>query len=218
MNYFEERLGKNIDRIKTNMIAGEELSSAFASSATNLARRDQAECVHNLKSKVLAEVKYLIDMESSGKLGAIKAKLVSTPLSFAAGGFIGMLLHHHDPLATALKAVGSSLGRNYPFGTVLIALGKAGLPDDVKVIPLSCLARESKMSESEVRAILADKGDFLITQEVFAATMDEVEHCVLNGVLSFPLPVTEFKKRIQVIIPGSVTPVPGNKLHRSTKH
>ena len=218
MNCFEEWLGKNIDRIKTNIIAGEELSSAFASSATNLARRDQAECVRNLKSRVLAEVKYLLDMESSGESGAIKAKLVSAPLSFAVVGFTGMLLHHDNPLAMAINAAGATLSKNPPFGMVLIAIGKGGLPDDVKVIPLSRMARESKMSELEVRTILADKGYFLITQEVFAATMGAVEHCVLNGVLPLPLPITEFKKRIQAIIPGSVTLVPGNKLHRPTKH
>ena len=200
MNCFEEWLGKNIDRIKTNMIAGEELSSAFASSATNPARRDQAECVRNLKSRVLAEVEYLVDMESADKLAFSKGKLVSAPLSFATGGFIGMLLHHHDPLITALKAAGSTLGRNHPFGTVLIAIGQDGLPNNVEVIPLSRFARDSKISESGVRAILASRGYFLTTPQIFAATMEVIEHRVLDGVLCLPLSVMEFQKRIPRIL------------------
>ena len=218
MSYLEEWLVKYLDRIKTNVIAGEELAVALAGTATNLARRDQAECVRNLKSRVLAEVKCLLDMESSTESGAIKAKLASAPLSFVFGGLTGMLLHHDNPLATAINTAGSTLGKNPPFGMVLIAIGKGGLPDDVKVIPLSRLVRESKMSESGIREDLGSKGYFLITQQAFAATMDEVEHCVLNGVSSLPLPVTEFKKRIPPIIPGAVIPVPGNKLHRPTKH
>lgn len=218
MNCFYERLGKNIDRIKTNMIAGEELSNAFSSSATNLARRDQAKCVRNLKSRVLAEVKWLLDTEISAESGFTKGNLLSVPLSFAIGGLAGMLLHHENPVETGISTAHKVLNKRLPFGTVLVGIGKGGLPDDVKVIPLSRLTRESKMCESEVRAILADRGYFLITQEVFVKTMDEVEHCVLNGFLSLPLPVKEFKKRIQAINPVSVTQVTGIKLHRPTKH
>ncbi len=218
MSCFEEWLVKNIDRIKTNMIAGKELAAALAGAAIDLARRDQAECVRNLKSVVLAEVKYLLDRESLAKSAFSKAKRAFAPASFAVGGLIGIFLHHDNPLATAFNEAGATLGKNLPFGMVLIAIGNGGLPSDVKVIPLSRLARESGISESGMREILDGKGYFLITQQVFAATMDEVEHCVLKGVLSLPLPVTEFKKRIPPIIPVSVTLVPGNKLHRPTMH
>ncbi|MFC1971239.1 hypothetical protein ACFLV0_04875 [Chloroflexota bacterium] len=35
---------------------------------------------------------------------------------------------------------------NLPFGTALVAIGQGGLPDDVKPIPLSALARQSGMT------------------------------------------------------------------------
>jgi hypothetical protein len=218
MNCFDERLGKNIDKVKTNMIAAQELSSSFSSSATNLARSDQAKCVRNLKSRVLAEVKWLLDTEISAESGFAKGSLLFAPLSFAIGGLAGVLQHQANPVETGVNAAGKALSKRSPFGMVLVGIGKGGLPDDVKAIPLSRLARESKMCESEVRAILANRGYFLITQEVFAKTMDEVEHCVLNGVLSLPLTVDEFKKRMQAIIPGLFTIVTGTKLYRSTNH
>ncbi len=218
MNCFEQRLVKNLDKIKTNLTAGEELAAALAGAAIDLARRDQAECVRNLKSRVLAEVKCLLDSESSDKSSFSKAKRAFAPASFAVGGLMGIFLHHDNPLATAFNEAGVTLGKNLPFGVVLIAIGKGGLPSDVKVIPLSRLARESGISESGMREILSGKGYFLITHQVFDETLDEVEHCVVKGVLSLPLPVTEFKKRIPPIILGPVTPVPGNKLHRPTMH
>lgn len=207
MNCFEEWLGKNIDRIKTHMIAGEELSSAFAGSATNLARRDQAECVRNLKSRVLAEVKRLLDMESSAKSGFTEAKFIYAPLTFAITACIEDLLHHKNPADKALKAAGETISKKLPFGTVVIAIGKGGIPEDVKVVPISALARESKATEAEVRTTIIGRGYFLITPEAFATTIDEIEKLVLDGALSLPLPAKEFIKRMPPIPVSVVIPV-----------
>lgn len=204
---FEQWFDKNLNLIKTNMKAGEELASALASTATNLTRRDQAECVRNLKSRVLAEVEYLVDMESSDKLAFSKGKLVSAPLSFAAGGFIGMLLHHKNPADKALKAAGETISKKLPFGTVVIAIGKGGIPEDVKVVPISALARESKTTEAEVRTTVIGRGYFLITPEAFATTIDKIEKLVLDGALSLPLPAKEFIKRMPPIPVSVVIPV-----------
>lgn len=206
---FEERFAWNLNRIKTNAAAGDELAGALADTATYLARRDQAACLRSLKARVLAEVKFLLDAESSAKSGFTEGKLLFAPLSFAIGGWAGMLLHHENPVKAGLDAAGSTLSKKLPFGIVLVGIGPGGLPDDVKVIPLSALARESKMTESTIRATIVSKGYLLITPEVFAATMDETEHRVLNGDLSLPLPLNEFQKRIVLVIAGRFPAVLG---------
>jgi len=205
---FEERFAWNLDRIKANVAAGDELAGALADTATYLARRDQAARLRSLKSKVLADVKFLLDTESSAESGFTEGKLFSAPLSFAIGGLAGMLLHHKNPLETGLNAAGSTLSKKLPFGTVLVAIGQGGLPDDVKAIPLSALARQSRTTESAVRVTSVSKGYLLITPEVFAATMDEIEHLVLDGALSLPLPLNEFQRRIPPVIPGRFPLVP----------
>lgn len=200
MTNLEEQFARNLDKIKINVAAGEELAGALADTATYLVRRDQAARLCSLKSKVLADVKFLFDAESSAKSGFIEGRLLSVPLSFAIGGLAGMLLHHKNPLETGINAAGSTLGKKLPFGSVLVAIGQGGLPDDVKAIPLSALARQSGTTESAVRAAIVIKGYLLITPEVFVATMDGIEHLVLDGALSLPVPLNEVQKRIPPVI------------------
>jgi len=199
---FEERLAWNLKRIKINIAAGEELVSALADTTTYLARRDQVARLRSLKSKVLDDVKFLLDEESSAKSGFIEGRIISAPLSFAIGGLAGMLLHHKKPIETGLNAARSTLSKKLPFGTVLVAIGQGGLPDDIKAIPLSALARQSATTESAMRKAIVIKGYLLMTPERFAAMMDGIEHLVLDGALSLPMSLNELQKRIRPVIAG----------------
>jgi hypothetical protein len=199
---FEERLAWNLKRVKINMAAGKELAGALANTAICLARRDQAASLRSLKSKVLDDVKFLLDAESSAKSGFIKGKLLYVPLSFAIGGLAGLLPQHKEPLQTGLNAASSTISKKLRFGTVLVAIGQEGIPDDVKAIPISALARQYRMTESVVRKTIVTKGYFLMTPQVFASAMDDIEHVVLEGTLSLPVPLNEVKKIIPPVIAG----------------
>jgi hypothetical protein len=199
---FEERVARNLDRIKANMAAGEELVAVFAHTVIHLTRHDQAACLRSLKSKILDDTKFLLDAENSAKSGFVEGRLISAPLSFAIGGLAGVLLHHKKPLETGLNAARSTLGKKLPFGTVLVVIGQRGLPDDVKTIPISALARQYGITESAVRKTIVTKGYFLITPQVFAAAMDDIEHGVLEGMLSLPVLLNEVKKIIPPVIAG----------------
>jgi hypothetical protein len=170
------------------MAAGEELVGALADTTTYLTKHDQALRLRSLKSKVLDDVKFLIDAEDAARSGFIKGRLISAPLSFAIGGLAGVLLQNKEPLQMGL--------------TVLVAIGHGGIPDDVKAIPVSALARQSAMTESAVRKTVVAKGYFLITPKVFAAAMDDIEHFVLESTLSLPVLLNEVKKYRQ-LLPGS---------------
>jgi hypothetical protein len=204
MTNFEEWFYWNLDRININLAAGEELVGVLANTATYLARQDQSASLHSLKSKVLDDVKFLLDAEDSAKSGFNKGKTFYAPLSFAIGGLAGMLMHHEKPSETALNAAKSTLGKKLTFGTVLVAIGQGGLPDDVKAISLSALARQYGMAESAVRKTMLTKGYFLMTPKVFAATMDDIEHVVMEGTLSLPVSLNEFRKRIRLVIVGRI--------------
>jgi len=182
------------------MAAGEELDAVFAHTATRLARHDQAARLQSLKSKVLDDVKFLLDAESSAKSGFIEGRSISAPLSFAIGGLVGMFLHHENPIETGLNTASSTLRKKLPFGTVLVAIGQGGLPDDVKAISLSALARQSGTTESAMRKAIVIKGYLLMTPEGFAAMMDGIEHLVLDGSLSLPVSLNKVKKIIRPVI------------------
>jgi hypothetical protein len=183
------------------MAAGEELVGALADTTTYLTKHDQALRLRSLKSKVLDDVKFLIDAEDAARSGFIKGRLISAPLSFAIGGLAGVLLQNKEPLQMGLNAASSTIGKKFPFGTVLVAIGHGGIPDDVKAVPVSALARQSAMTESAVRKTVVAKGYFLITPKVFAAAMDDIEHFVLESTLSLPVLLNEVKKYRQ-LLPG----------------
>ena len=82
---------------------------------------------------------------------------------------------------------GSVMSKTVPFGNVLIDIGKEGIPEDVRVIPISRLARESNRSELEVKTSLTHDGYLLMTTEVFTQVLDKTKSEILD--VSFPLPI-----------------------------
>ena len=90
----------------------------------------------------------------------------------------------------------STLAREKPFGTVLIAVGKRGLPKDLKIIPVSRFARESNKTEPEVEMSWKHDGSLLMSLEEFAELLDKVEREILDGSASLPMAVDEVIKRI----------------------
>ncbi len=91
---------------------------------------------------------------------------------------------------------GSVLSREVPFGTVLITIDKQGIPEGVKVVSISRLARESNISESEVEKSLKHDGCLLMTPKAFAKVLERVDSEILNGSVSLPLGIDEFTKQI----------------------
>ena len=88
----------------------------------------------------------------------------------------------------------SVLSRKVPFGTVLMVIGKEGIPEDVKIIFISRLARESNRSESEVVANFKNNGYLSMTPETFTHVLDKVERGILDGSLPLPLPIINIDK------------------------
>ncbi|MCJ7743648.1 MAG: hypothetical protein MUO99_03710 [Dehalococcoidales bacterium] len=181
-------------RLRGQAIAAEELAEAFVGTATLLLRHDQAAHLRSLRARVVAEVEYAERREASAPSRFTESKLAWGLIRFSASGLLGAVAGDKDPLATALNAAKSTVDKSAPFGTVLVAVGKQGIPDDVEVISLSRSARRSGMSESEVRAILDSRGCFLTDPETFAAAVEEIEHRVLDGAVSLPLSREEFAK------------------------
>ena len=78
-------------------------------------------------------------------------------------------------------------GRKPPFGTVLVHIGPRGLPEDVEVVSISSLARESKRDESEIMNGLLTRGNLLFGDEAFSRLIDKIACEILKGGLSLPV-------------------------------
>ncbi len=74
-----------------------------------------------------------------------------------------------------------------PFGTVLVCIGPGGVPDDVHVVSVSRMARESLRKESDVIEEMQKAKNLLLTEENFSEFMDRLAEEILKGQLSLPL-------------------------------
>ena len=107
------------------------------------------------------------------------------------------------PLSVGARLAQGDFERTAPCGTVLVAVGPGGVPDDVKVVALSQQARELEKTESEVVAALKASGYHTMTPESFFTALDELKEKVLTGNLVLPVAVSNFlqKNRAQMIRP-----------------
>jgi len=126
-------------------------------------------------------------IESAAQLGSTKGTLLEGGVTFTLSSLYSAAIGRKDALNNGARMAKSVLNREVPFGTVLIAVGKSGLPDDLEIVPVSRLARESNRSELEVETSLKYRGSLLITPDKFAKVLDKVECKILDGSVSLPI-------------------------------
>jgi hypothetical protein len=142
------------------------------------------------------EVENIKRIESAAPSGANTQALLGGAAALTIGSIFSAARGRKDALNIGVRMAGSVLSRKVPFGIVLIAVGKGGLPDDLKIIPLSRLARESNRSESEVETSLKYGGYLLMTPDAFSKVLDKVECGILDGSVSLPIDINEFSKQV----------------------
>jgi len=173
-----------------------QLAFAFSENYIQLTRHDQVNRLETLKSRIDREVEDVERMESAAQTGYVKGTMLNSGFAFAFGSFLMHSIGHKHPLRIGAQLAGSALSRETPFGTVLIGIGKRGIPEDMRVMPISHLARESKIGEADVEASLKHVGYLLMTLGVFTQALEKVKSEILDGSLSLPIKISEITKRI----------------------
>lgn len=173
--------------IQAQVDALEGLHKAFTEQAEQLRRRDQVQCLDDLRKKVEQETRDIEYRETVASLAFNNSKIETGLLNFAAVNFLGLLfpLKEH-PLKMGARLAHKELSRTKPFGTVMIGIGANGVPDDVHVFPVSEYARERCISESTVKAELEAKGYRLYTPVTFFAFLGRLKDGLLQGTSSLP--------------------------------
>jgi len=186
---FEELIQTMQSELGEQVIAVKELAVAITESERQIGRRDQVTRLHILKSRVRREVEDIERMESAALSSANKSALLGGGIAFSLGSLFMAAVGRKDAFSDGARMAESVLARKIPFDTVLIAVGKGGLPEGLEAISLSRLARESSKSESEVEDSLKSNGYLLMTPEQFAELLDKMECGILDGSYSLPLTV-----------------------------
>jgi hypothetical protein len=189
---FEELIQTMRSELGEQAIAVKELAISFADGEQRQVRSDQATILRNLKTRILWEVENIRQMELAAQSSDNNITLLGrAPVAFIFGSIFTATTRHKDAYKTGVKLAGSVLSKNIPFGMVLIGIGKEGLPEDLKIIPVSRFARESTKTEPEVEASWKHDGYLLVTPEQFAELLDKAAQAVLDGSLCLPIAVDE---------------------------
>ena len=182
-------------RARAQVDALAALKEVFAQEAVHLDRHDQARRLDALKVRVAQEVSDIQSIERAAAYGFNQAMLGIGLAKLVIGGlFVAATRSREHPLSTATQWAQSDFQRTATFGTVVVAVGSGGMPDDVTVISVSRQARESGRSESEIMSTLEVQGYRLMMSEIFPNVLNELKEKVLKGILALPVTASSLKR------------------------
>ncbi|NQT47985.1 MAG: hypothetical protein HQ578_03315 [Chloroflexi bacterium] len=181
-------------RVEEEMAVISELAVVLEGSAGDMRRHDQAAVVYNLRDRVMSEVGAIRRIEAVAACGRAGTAIAVGLGSLAIGGLVSAVSGNSAPKRIGAQVSRDILSKKVPFGSVEIAIGKQGIPEGVKVISVSRLARESGRSEPEVRATLRKDGYGVMVPEAFTRSLDTLERKILGGSVSLPAPIQELHR------------------------
>ena len=187
MNTYRQLVEALCRQVREQVTALEPLGDVFAQEAKRIFRHDQVRRLRSLKTRVLSEVDDIQRKETAVSYGFTTATLITGMAKLALGGLAAAVVRNRRALSIGAYLAERDLTKTAPFGTVAVAVGRSGLPDDVEVISLSRFARELDRLESDIEATLRTNGYLLMTPEVFFRVLTELERRVLDGSLSLPV-------------------------------
>lgn len=199
---FSRRLEELKCQLRRQMAAAGELGPVLDRCAKGVVQRDQAFSLDNLKVRIMREVEDARIRELVASNEFNKRKLTKGALSFATGALFSAIAGQRDALSRGARLIQPVLAQKAPFGTVLVAVGKEGLPDDVAVVSLSRLARESGKEEQQARDTLEERGHLLIKPDMFALLMNNLKRKILDESVSFPVTVQMIARELKGTLPG----------------
>ncbi len=183
---------------------GLALDALFAREETRLKREDEASSLRAVYRTIVEQLQQLREIEASASRGHGEAKLMLSLVELAVTAIVskGRLSAITDCLLQG------PTDKQQPLGLVMVCIGPRGLPDDVRGISVSQLARESRRPQSEIMSKLRENDYLLFSEDAFSLLIDGLVGDVRAGKLRLPvskeklLEITELNKpqhRVKVI-------------------
>jgi len=166
---------------------GLSLITLFAQEANRLNRKDEASRLEALNSYIRQLLDRAKRSEDAASDGHIQAGLISSLGASTLGSIVKQVSKNKRISAFTDHLLESPTSEEPSFGTILVCIGPMGLPDDVRVVCISKLARESNRPESEVIKELQESGCLLFDEKVFPLLIDRLADDVRDGRLRLPI-------------------------------
>jgi hypothetical protein len=205
MKSLHEHLENLQSQAKKLTESGLALNSIFAREEIRLNREDEASSLRAVYRAVVGQLQRLERTEASVERARSQASLM-----FSLGGLAVAAMGSKSKRLSAMKdyLLREPTDRQRPFGLVMVCIGSKGLPDDVRGISISQLARESGRQESQIINKLREDGYLLFSEHIFSLLIDGLSGHIREGKLNLPVSrdklaeITGLKKpkpRIKVI-------------------
>jgi len=147
---------------------GLSLIALFAREANRLNREDEASRLKALHSFIRQQLNLVRRSEDVASQGHTKAGLISSLGGLALGGIVKRVSNNKRLSSFADYLFEMPTSEERPFGTVLVCIDAMGLPDDIRVVCISQLARESNQFESKVIKELQECGCLLFDEKALS--------------------------------------------------
>lgn len=164
--------------------AGLALNALFYQEEIRLKREDEASSLRAVYRAVVEQLQRLEKTEALVRRGHSKANLI---LSLGGLAVAAMGSKSKQLSAIADYLIHTPTDEQRPFGLVMVCIGPKGLPDDVRGVSISQLARESNRLDSQITNKLRKDGYLLFSQEAFSVLIDKLIGDVREGRLSLPI-------------------------------
>jgi hypothetical protein len=184
MKSFHDYLGNLQSQAKKLTESGLALNSIFAQEENRLKREDEASSLRAVYRAVEEQLQRLERTEASVELGHSQGNLI---LSLSRLAVAAMVSKSNRLSAMRDYLLPEPTDRQQPFGLVMVCIGPKGLPDDVRGVSISQLARESNRLDSQIINKLREDGYLLFSQEALSALIDKLTGDVREGRLSLPI-------------------------------
>lgn len=178
---------ENLQRRAGELASGvESLAALFEQEATRLKRSDQVARLNTLRSSILQKVERARDDEMAASIGYNKARAISFLFRLGAG-LVTMMSGNRTMRAISRELLAGSNDREPHYGTILVRIGPGGVPEDVDVVCISRLARETNWEEFGVMNELQKHGCLLFGEKAFSLLIDTLSDEIFKGQLNLPL-------------------------------
>ena len=178
------------------------LISVFAEEANRLNRKDEASRLKALHSSIRQQLHQVRRSEAAAEYGRVRADMISSLGGLALGGILKKVSKNKRLSEFVDYLLESPNNKERPFGNVLVCIGPKGLPDDVKVVPISLLARESNREEHQVINELQEYGYFLLSEKASSLLIKKLVDDVQEGRLHLPISLEKLSEVRKSGFPG----------------
>ncbi len=179
-----DHLKQSHSRAKKLVETGLALDALFAGEETRLRRENEASRLRAVRRSIVEQLQWLRGIEASASAAHTEVNMMRSVVGLA----VTAVVSTSKPLTAFVGRLFDRLNdREKPFGLVMVRVGPNGLPDDVGVVSISQLARQSDRPQPEIVSRLQEEGYLLFSGEAFQFLIDRLLDDVREGKLRLPV-------------------------------